>query len=100
MLKTLHVLHTPDLLHVLASMGHGDGIALVERHFPAVSMAQRLVRLDGAHLPAALEACMQLLPLDTFVDKPSGLPTHSGGDDILKSDSVRVDTSQVNRSGE
>jgi len=71
MLKTLHVLHTPDLLHVLASMGHGDEIALVDRNFPAVSMAQRLVRLDGASLTAALEACMQLLPLDTFVDNPA-----------------------------
>ena len=71
MLKTLSVLHTPELLHVLASMGHGDEIALVDCNFPAASMAQRLVRLDGAHLPAALEACMQLLPLDTFVDKPA-----------------------------
>lgn len=26
MLKTLNVLHTPDLLHALASMGHGDEI--------------------------------------------------------------------------
>ena len=71
MLKTLSVLHTPELLHVLASMGHGDEIALVDSNFPAVSMAQRLARLDGAHLPAALEACMQLLPLDSFVDKPA-----------------------------
>lgn len=71
MLKTLGILHTPDLLHVLASMGHGDEIAIVDCNFPASSMAQRLVRLDGAQLPAALEACMQLLPLDTFVDKPA-----------------------------
>ena len=44
MLKTLTVLRTPDLLHVLASMGHGDEIALVDSNFPAVSMAKRLVR--------------------------------------------------------
>jgi L-fucose mutarotase len=71
MLKTLSVLHTPDLLHVLASMGHGDEIALVDSNYPAVSNAKRLVRLDGSSLPAALEACMQLLPLDTFVEKPA-----------------------------
>ena len=47
MLKTLTRLHTPDLLHVLASMGHGDELALVYCHFPAVSNARRLVRLDG-----------------------------------------------------
>ena len=52
MLKTLTVLHTPELLHALASMGHGDEIAIVDCHFPAASMAQRLVRLDGADLPA------------------------------------------------
>jgi L-fucose mutarotase len=70
MLKTLNVLHTPELLHALASMGHGDEIAIVDCHFPAVSNARRLVRLDGANLTAALRACMQLLPLDTFVNKP------------------------------
>lgn len=71
MLKTLNVLHTPELLHVLASMGHGDEIAVVDSNFPAVSMAQRLVRLDGADLPAAMDACLQLLPLDTFVENPA-----------------------------
>jgi hypothetical protein len=48
MLKTLHVLHTPDLLHVLASMGHGDEIALVDRNFLAASMAQRLASRRSA----------------------------------------------------
>jgi L-fucose mutarotase len=70
MLKTLNALHTPELLHVLASMGHGDEIALVDCNYPAVSHALRLVRLDGSSLTAALEACLQLLPLDTFVEKP------------------------------
>ncbi len=71
MLKMLTRLHTPDLLHVLASMGHGDELALVDCHFPAVSMARRLVRLDGADLPAALAACLQLMPLDRFVPDPA-----------------------------
>lgn len=71
MLKNLGVLHTPDLLHALASMGHGDEIALVDCHFPAVSTAQRVIRLDGADLPAVLEACLQLISLDTFVDQPA-----------------------------
>lgn len=71
MLKNLNVLHTPELLHVLASMGHGDDVALVDCNFPAVSVAQRLVRLDGTDLPKALEACLQLMPLDTFVESPA-----------------------------
>ncbi|HEV2136072.1 MAG TPA: RbsD/FucU domain-containing protein [Terracidiphilus sp.] len=67
MLKTLSKLHTPELLHTLASMGHGDEIALVDSNFPAVSHAQRVVRLDGADLSSTLEACLQLMPLDNFV---------------------------------
>jgi len=71
MLKGLTRLHTPDLLHALASMNHGDELALVDAHFPAVSMAKRLIRLDGADLPEALEACLRLMPLDTFVPDPA-----------------------------
>ena len=71
MLKTLSVLHTPELLHALASMGHGDELALVDSNFPAASMARRLVRLDGADLPSVLEACLRLFPLDTFVKDPA-----------------------------
>jgi L-fucose mutarotase len=48
MLKTLTQLHSPELLHTLAAGGHGDELALVDAHFPAVSMARRLIRLDGA----------------------------------------------------
>jgi L-fucose mutarotase len=70
MLKTLSVLHTPELLNILASMGHGDEIAVVDANFPAVSNAQRLIRFDSADLPTVLEACLQLLPLDTFVEEP------------------------------
>lgn len=71
MLKTLTRLHTPELLHLLASTGHGDEVALVDAHFPAVSLARRLVRLDGADLPDALDACLALIPLDSFVPEPA-----------------------------
>jgi L-fucose mutarotase len=71
MLKGLTRLHTPELLHVLASMGHGDDLAVVDAHYPAVSTARRLVRLDGADAPEALAACLQLIPLDSFVEEPA-----------------------------
>ncbi|HEX4006197.1 MAG TPA: RbsD/FucU domain-containing protein [Acidobacteriaceae bacterium] len=70
MLKTLSVLHTPELLYLLASMGHGDEIAVVDANFPSVSNARRLVRFDSTDLPTVLEACLQLLPLDSFVEEP------------------------------
>jgi L-fucose mutarotase len=71
MLKMLSALHTPELLHTLASMGHGDEIALVDSNYPAVSGSQRVIRLDGATLADTLDACLQLLPLDNFVKDPA-----------------------------
>jgi L-fucose mutarotase len=51
-------------------MGHGDEIAIVDANFPSVSNAQRLIRFDSSDLPTVLEACLHLLPLDTFVEEP------------------------------
>ena len=70
MLKGIDPLLSPELLHTLAAMGHGDEIVLVDCHFPAVSIAQRLVRLDGVTLPQAARAVLSLLPIDTFIDQP------------------------------
>jgi L-fucose mutarotase len=70
MLKTLDPLLGPDLLHALASMGHGDEIAVVDANFPGTTCARRLVRLDGVNAPRVLRAVLSLLPLDSFVDAP------------------------------
>lgn len=70
MLKTLDPLLGPELLHLLASMGHGDEIAVVDANFPAAACARRLLRLDGVDAPRVLRAVLTLLPLDTFVDAP------------------------------
>jgi len=69
MLKTIHPLLSADLLTVLAEMGHGDELAIVDANFPAVTMARRLVRVSGPATPV-LEAVLTLLPLDDFVDSP------------------------------
>ena len=70
MLKNIPPLLTPDALHALASMGHGDELAIVDANFPAARVAAahgaRLVRLPGADAPAALRAVLALLPLDDF----------------------------------
>jgi len=70
-LKNLSPLLNADLLHALASMGHGDELAIVDAHFPAASMARRLVRVDGVSAPEVLAACLSLMPLDTFVESPA-----------------------------
>jgi L-fucose mutarotase len=67
MLKGLSPLLTPELLHILASMGHGDEIVLADANFPAATHAKRLVRLAGVSAPAVLDAVLSVLPLDSFV---------------------------------
>ena len=71
MLKGLSPLLTPDLLHVLASMGHGDELVLADSNFPAASHARRLVQMSGVDTPQVLDAVLSGLPLDDFVDQPA-----------------------------
>jgi L-fucose mutarotase len=70
MLKGLDPLLGPDLLHVLAAMGHGDELVVADGNFPAASLARRLVRLDGVDAPRALRAILSVFPLDTFTPTP------------------------------
>jgi len=72
MLKNIHPLLNGELLNVLRSMGHGDDIVLVDRNFPAVSIAngKPVIRLDGVSVTEAASAILSVLPLDTFVDCP------------------------------
>lgn len=73
MLKGLDPLLGPDLLHVLAAMGHGDELVIADANFPATSVARRLVRLDGVDAARALRAVLTLLPVDTFTDAPAAV---------------------------
>ena len=67
MLKGISPLLSPDLLHVLASMGHGDEIVLADANFPSATHGRRLVRLPGVPAPDVLDAVLSVMPLDTFV---------------------------------
>ena len=75
MLKNLPPLLTPDALHALASMGHGDDLAIVDANFPSARLARqgggRLVELPGTDAPTLLQAVLQMLPLDTFTADPA-----------------------------
>ena len=70
MLKGISPLLSPELLKILAEMGHGDELVIGDANFPAQSMGQRCVREDGHGGVALLDAILSLLPLDTFVDAP------------------------------
>ncbi|WAP70826.1 RbsD/FucU family protein [Jiella pelagia] len=75
MLKGIPSLVTPELLEILAAMGHGDDLVLADRNFPAASVAAetttgRLVQLTGVGSNDAATAILSLLPLDGFVEAP------------------------------
>jgi L-fucose mutarotase len=70
MLKGLDPLLNADLLYVLRAMGHGDDLVIADANFPAATMGRRVIRLDGASSPRALEAVLSIMPLDDFVDEP------------------------------
>lgn len=58
----------PNLLYVLARMGHGDTICLGDANFPSASVAActpgGLINCDGTDAPTLLRAIMTVLPLD------------------------------------
>ncbi len=67
MLRNIDPILSPDLLAILASMGHGDEIVIADANFPGDSCAQRLVRLDGIDAVRTLRAVLSIMPLDSFV---------------------------------
>ena len=75
MLRNIDPVLTADLLWVLAAMGHGDDLALVDGNHPAVRIATatssgRLVQLPGLTMGRAARAILSVLPIDDFVDDP------------------------------
>jgi L-fucose mutarotase len=95
MLKGIDPRINADLIYVLAAMGHGDQIAIVDRNYPATSDASssKLVRYDGVNSIEMLKMILTLMPLDTFVESPvftmqvvnkpdEILPFHKEGEEI------------------
>ena len=82
MLKNIPKVLSPDLLKILMEMGHGDEIVIADGNFPAASVAQRLIRLDGLNVPEILEAILKLFPLDSYVKNPVALMQVVKGDKV------------------
>ena len=81
MLKGISPLIPPELLKILAEMGHGDEIVIGDGNFPASSVGARVVRCDGIGIPSLLEAILPLFPLDTY-STPVALMAVVPGDPI------------------
>ncbi len=69
MLKNISPLISPELLKILAEMGHGDEIVIADGNFPSHSVNGRVVRADGHGGVEMLDAILNLFPLDTYAEK-------------------------------
>ena len=66
MLKGIHPAISPELLKVLAEMGHGEEIILADAHFPAHSINDQVLRADGLKITTLLDAILPLFELDSY----------------------------------
>ena len=90
MIRGIDARITPEILHALASMGHGDSVVISDCNFPSNSVAQSTNygqaiewTLDAI---TALELTLSVIPIDTFdlqnapvkgmqvVDDPNEIP--------------------------
>ncbi|MBL8339816.1 MAG: RbsD or FucU transport [Rhodoferax sp.] len=80
MLKGIDPLLTPDLLRLLADMGHDDALVLADANFTAVRLAagKPVLRLPGISMARAVRAIDSVLPLAADVDHPVAFMQVSG----------------------
>lgn len=84
MLKGIPKIISPELLMVLAEMGHGDKLVIADGNFPSESMGKDciVIRADGHGVPELLDAILKVFPLDTYVDHPVMLMEKVPGDTV------------------
>lgn len=83
MLKGIHPLITPDLLAVLARMGHGDVLAIVDRNYPAYGTGRDVIAVPGVTTTQMADAICELMPVDTFVERPLAVMTVVGDEEAF-----------------
>jgi len=86
-LRGINPLLTPDLLHAMMSMGHGDELAIVDANFPAATVGRRVIALPGADAPTALDAILSVFPLDAEAN-PAVVTMEAAGDPPATPDPV------------
>lgn len=80
MLKGIDPLLTPELLKLLAEMGHDDALVLADANFTALSLGagKPVLRLPGIGMARAVQAVESILPLAADVDHPVAYMQVSG----------------------
>lgn len=71
MLRNIDPILSPDLLHTLRAMGHGDEIVIADANFPGTSTGPDCIRADGSSASDVLSAILSVMPLDNFVSDPA-----------------------------
>ncbi|MGN0860277.1 MAG: L-fucose mutarotase [Candidatus Spyradosoma sp.] len=66
MLKGISPAVSPELLKILAEMGHGDEIVISDAHFPAHTFNEKVVRADGIGADTLLAGIIPLFELDAY----------------------------------
>ncbi len=82
MLNGISPVISPDLLALLARMGHGDRLVLADAHFPGHSLNHTVLRADGVGVAALLDGILPLFPLDSYVDDPLVMMAAVPGDSL------------------
>lgn len=82
MLKGVPKIIPPELLKVLAEMGHTDELTIGDGNFPGHTYGKKVIRMDGHGVPEILDAILTLMPLDTYVEKPVALMQLVEGDTV------------------
>jgi L-fucose mutarotase len=72
LLKGIDPILSPELLKILAEMGHDDALVLADANFTAMSLGagKPVVRLPGVGMARAMQAVLSVLPLATDVPCP------------------------------
>ena len=81
MLKGISHLISPELLKILAEMGHGDEIVFADAHFPGHTFNDRVIRADGLGVDQLLNAVIPLFELDAYAP-PLAMMAPVEGDEL------------------
>ncbi|AMO54973.1 hypothetical protein GZ77_25760 [Endozoicomonas montiporae] len=81
MLKGISPLVSPELLKVIAEMGHGDELLIADAHFPGHALSNHVVRADGVPADQLLKAIIPLFELDAY-SPPLIMMSPTDGDEL------------------
>lgn len=95
MLKGINPVISPELLKILASMGHGDLLVIGDANYPCESSCRYSLRADGISATELLDAILQLFPLDFVDDEGANVILMAPGDEGAKEPEIWQDFREI-----